>query len=527
MNFANFTPRDLEQIRSHGLTMEQALAQMNLFSGPPPLTEIERPATAGDGIERLGRQTREELIGLFDKEAGLMDAAKFVPASGAATRMFKALLTVWSEERHLTRDAVAAQAQIGTKEIKDALAFMDGIRDFAFFEHLEGILKRAGLDAGQLIRDGHFSDIFDALLSSGGLNYAELPKGLIAFHRYPEGPRTSFEEHLVEISHYLKGDEGVCRLSMTVSPEHLSRFEALLRRVKAPLERRLGVSFEVKFSVQKNTTDTIAVGPENSPFRTEDGKILFRPGGHGALIDNLNELDSDLAFITNIDNVVPDRLKPEVVRWKKIIGGYLFRIRERAFHYLERLSKADPSETIIAESESFAADVLHLPISKSPANISGRLRKEKIMTLLNRPIRVCGMVKNQGEPGGGPFWVKDKTGTVTLQIVEKAQVDMSAPDQKELFEASTHFNPVDIVCSLKDHKGVKFDLKRFVDPEAVFIARKSYQGRDLKALELPGLWNGAMAGWITIFLEVPASTFNPVKTVNDLLRPAHRNDLPE
>lgn len=527
MDSANFTPRDLEQIRSHGLTLEQVIAQISLFSGPPPLTAIERPAIAGDGIERLDGQALDELVSLFDREAGLVDTVKFVPASGAATRMFKALLSVWSEVRELTRDAVISQAGRGSDNIKDALAFMDGIRDFAFFGYLEGILKKAGLDSELLIRDGRFTEIFDALLSSGGLNYAELPKGLIAFHRYPEGPRTSFEEHLVEISHYLKDNEGVCRFSMTVSPEHLSHFEALLMRVKVPLERKLGVSFKVEFSVQKNTTDTIAVGPENSPFRTEDGKIVFRPGGHGALIDNLNELESDLAFITNIDNVVPDRLKPGVAGWKKILGGYLLQIRRKAFHYLERLAIPNPDETLIAESESFAADVLHLPVSNSPAGVSGRLRKERIMALLNRPIRVCGMVKNQGEPGGGPFWVKDKSGAVTLQIVEKAQVNMDAPEQKALFEASTHFNPVDLVCSLKDQNGCKFDLKKFVDPEAVFISRKSYQGRDLKALELPGLWNGAMAGWITVFMEVPASTFNPVKTVNDLLRPAHRNDLQE
>ncbi len=500
---------------------------MDLLSGSAPTTKIDRPATAGDGIDRLDRQAQDEFIRLYEKEAGLLEVFKFVPASGAATRMFKALLSIWSEGKPSSRDLIVSQADGNKEGIQEALAFMDGIRDLAFFEYLEDILKGLGFDAEQLIGQGRFGKIYDALLAPTGLDYAELPKGLIAFHRYPEGPRTSFEEHLVEITHYLKDNHGLCRLSMTVSSEHLSRFEALLRRFEAVFERNLEVRFQVEFSVQKNSTDTIAVGPENTPFRTEDGRILFRPGGHGALIHNLNELNCDVAFITNIDNVVPDRLKPGVVRWKKILGGYLLRIREKLFYYLEHLSKTDPAENLVAEAESFAANRLHLPISQYPTNISGRLRKEWLMDLLNRPIRVCGMVKNQGEPGGGPFWVKDKSGPVTLQIVEKAQVDMNAPEQRALFEASTHFNPVDIVCSLRDQNGVKFDLKRFVDPEAVFISRKSHQGRDLKALELPGLWNGAMARWITIFVEVPASTFNPVKTVNDLLRPAHRNDLYE
>ncbi|RJR18339.1 MAG: DUF4301 family protein [Desulfobacteraceae bacterium] len=523
MSLGFFTEKDLEQIKLHGLSLGQVEEQIDFFSGTPPAVRLVRPCTAGDGIICLEESSKIQFLQLYEREGDSISRGKFVPASGAATRMFKALLSERSAGRDITRDLVLAGVKAKREGAADLLAFIDGIRDFAFYKDLSAVLHSQGLDIEILLEKGRFNGIVNALLSPEGLNYAELPKGLLAFHYYPEGARTSFEEHLVEASHYLADPAGRCYLAMTVSPEHFERFNALFQKVRANYEHRLKVTYYLDFSVQRSSTDTIAVELDNVPFRLDDGSLLFRPGGHGALLDNLNEMDCDVVFITNIDNVVPDQCRQEIVKWKKILGGYLLYIRDRVFMFLNALSVNNPEEDLLSDAESFAGGVLNLPIPLSSRNLSSHERAFRLKGMLNRPIRVCGMVKNQGEPGGGPFWVKDDSGATRLQIVEKAQINLDNREQREILAASTHFNPVDLVCSLRNFRGEKFDLREYRDPKAVFISRKSHNGRDLKALELPGLWNGAMAWWITLFLEVPPDTFNPVKTVTDLLRPAHKS----
>jgi hypothetical protein len=355
------------------------------------------------------------------------------------------------------------------------------------------------------------------------LNLGNMPKGMIKFHHYGNFSRTAAGEHLVEGAHYCANRTKNVNVHLTVSPEHLSGFKDLIAYVQPYYESMFGVIYNVEFSVQKPSTDTIAVGMNNQPFREKDGSLVFRPGGHGALIENLNDMDCDVVFIKNIDNVVPDRLKSETYRYKKILGGLLLQIQGKAFSLLKALEVRPPAEEVINDAVQFCEQQISISF---PEDFYYWLASKKVAFLqeiLNRPVRICGMVKNEGEPGGGPFWVKDKQGNISLQIVESSQINMNDAGQKKIFSTSTHFNPVDIVCSLKNYKGEKFDLHHFIDPDTGFIAVKSKDGKQLKALELPGLWNGAMAKWITVFVEVPIITFNPVKTVNDLLREQHQN----
>ena len=473
-----FTPADLSQMAELGIAPEEALRQIELFRNPPPFTRVLRPCRVGDGIRQISKASEPWLLARFEEAVRSGRVAKFVPASGAATRMFKDLLAGQS-------DAVRT--------------FLENLPRFAFYEDLAGIPTDA---------------ILEHLLTEKGLDYAELPKGLLKFHRYPEGPRTPFEEHLVEATDVTRDADGVCRLHFTVSPQHQERFERLLEEVRPVYEERYGCRFQVSFSDQRRSTDTIAVDPDNRPFRLEDGTLLFRPGGHGALLDNLNSLAGlgwDLVLLKNIDNVVPDHRKPLVNGWKKALTGYLLALQERIFRLAERL-EADPAA--LDEAAKLVEGELSRPI---PA---GADRRQFVLDALNRPLRVCGVVRNQGEPGGGPFWVEDANGQVSIQIVESSQIDPKIRD--EVLSQSTHFNPVDIVCALRDRHGAPYDLHRFVDPATVFISSKSHEGRPLKALERPGLWNGAMAGWNTVFVEVPDETFAPVKTVLDLLRPEHQ-----
>lgn len=469
-----FSSDDLRQMAELGIAPEEALRQIELFRNPPPFTRVLRPCRLGDGIRQLSKVAEPWLLARFEEAARGGRVAKLVPASGAATRMFKELLAG-------ENDAVRP--------------FLENLPRFAFYEDLAGVPEDA---------------ILEHLLTEKGLDYADLPKGLLKFHRYPGGPRTPFEEHLVEAADVTRDADGVCRLHFTVSPQHQERFENLLEEVRPVYERRYGCRFQVSFSDQRRSTDTIAVDPENRPFRQEDGTLLFRPGGHGALLDNLNSLGWDLVLLKNIDNVVPDSRKPVVNGWKKALTGYLLALQERIFRLSERL-EADPAA--LEEAAKLVEEELSRPIPE------GVDRRQFILEALNRPLRICGVVKNQGEPGGGPFWVEDACGQVSLQIVESSQIDPKVRD--EVLSRSTHFNPVDIVCALRDRHGAPYDLNRFVDPSTVFISSKSHEGRPLKALERPGLWNGAMAGWNTVFVEVPDETFAPVKTVMDLLRPEH------
>ncbi len=517
-----FSREDLDQIRSLGITKERVISQLEAFQRPEPYLRLKRPCTLGDGIRTI---PEEELPTLFEHHGDATNQGrclKFVPASGAATRMFELLLWFHTYESSLKRDEIARRAEAGERKCKDLLAFVVGIHRFAFFDALKGVMAKAGLDIHALMEEGRFGEIFEYLLTPRGLNYVNLPKGLLKFHRYPDMSRTAFEEHLVEAAEYVPNDRGICRLHCTVSPEHREDFETLLQRVRPLYETKYHVQFQVHFSIQKQSTNTIAVDLENRPFRLEDGRLLFRPSGHGALIQNLNDLKGDIIFIKNIDNVVPDGLKGTTFIWKRALAGHLVKIQKRIFSYVEKLAEGIHEEQLLNEALEFASTELSLSIPEGLRGGSTREKREFLLSMLNRPLRVCGVVKSQGEPGGGPFWVEGRDGTLSLQIVEEPQVDPHSIEQREIWNSATHFNPVDIVAGVRDYRGNPFDLGQYVDPNAIIITRKSQDGRALKALELPGLWNGAMAYWNTIFVEVPLITFNPVKTINDLLRPEHQ-----
>lgn len=508
-----FSSSDLEQMAGLGVAPAEAARQIELFTNPPPFTRVLRPCTPGDGVRTLSEADHSALAECFREAAREGRLGRLVPASGAATRMFKELLAYLNEE--------------DKEPSKEVRTFFDNLPRFAFREALADAMARDGHDLENALRNGDLRTVLSYLLTEKGLNYAGLPKGLLLFHRYPDGPRTPFEEHLVEAAGTLRDESGVCRLHFTVSPEHEQRFRDLL----AGLEGKHDARFDVTFSHQKHSTDTIAVDPENRPFRQEDGTLLFRPGGHGALLDNLNDLGAegwDVVQLKNIDNVVPDSRKPLINQWKELLGGYLVTLEERAFRYLDRLEWQEGSEDegktgeLLDEASRFLAEDLCRPLPPTLANAGPEERRRFLIASLDRPLRVCGVVKNLGEPGGGPFWVESSTGGISPQIVETPQIDPESPEQQAILKASTHFSPVDIVCGLKNRQGKPYDLHPFVDPTTVFIASKSHEGRSLKALERPGLWNGSMAGWNTVFVEVPDATFAPVKTVLDLLRPEHQ-----
>ncbi len=508
------------EICTRGLDPATVRSQIETFRKGIKHQELARPCTLGDGIESVG-DNLVTLSSLFDEYCQDKNVIKFVPASGAASRMFKELQTVLARGE-VTKDELQAASDWGGKEEASALKFIESIKRFAFYSDLASSLESEGINIETLLREGRFKEIISHTLEKPGLNYSNLPKGIIKFHLYGNYPRTAFEEHLVEAAHYSAGEGGIARLHFTLSPEHEDEVKSLILRTKALYESE-GMSIEVTYSVQKPSTDTIAVDMENRPFIESEGRVLFRPGGHGALIENLNDLECDMVFIKNIDNVVPDRIKEETYSYKKALGGYLIELEKRVFGLLRELDRGyEEKEVNDALSELSGMGLL----IKLPEYLADATETEKAMytrARLMSPIRVCGVVRNQGEPGGGPFWVRGLDGTLSKQIVESSQVDMGNPTQKAIWQSSTHFNPVDLVCSVRDYEGNAFDLTQYIDRDAGFISHKSSGGRELKALELPGLWNGAMAYWNTVFVEVPLITFNPVKTVFDLLRPEHQN----
>ncbi len=513
-----FTPTDLEQFRSHGIELAYAERQIAHFKEGFPFVTLTSPATIGNGIIRLEESQVRSLANAFDLQKIRMRLVKFVPASGAATRMFKDLF----EFQSVLQAADTGPDRKALEKSHPAVAtFIAGLHRLPFAGKLRIMLSGQGMDLDNLLERGNYRQIIHYLLDREGMNYAALPKGLLSFHRYPDEIRSAMEEHLVEGADYCRDDQENVFVHFTVSPEHLEAFRHLVEQVRETYENRYGVTYHVDFSVQKSSTDTLAVDLNNEPFRNPDGTLLFRPAGHGALIENLNDLDADLIFIKNIDNVVPDHLKPDNSLYKKALAGYLLYLRQRVYSSLHKLTEEKPSEQDLEEITTFVRDSLFMDTAFLDG-LKPEERQHALVNALHRPIRVCGMVKNVGEPGGGPFWVKDNLGRSSLQIVESSQVNMADPDQKHHFLRATHFNPVDLICSIRDHLGRKFDLTHFVDPSTGFISRKSKDGRELKAMELPGLWNGAMAHWITVFAEVPLITFNPVKTVNDLLRKEHQ-----
>jgi hypothetical protein len=501
-----FSQKDAAQLQALGISQSEAEQQVENFKRGFPFLKVIRPATLGRGVLQLDAKKADELIAAFDNFDGTI--LKFTPASGAASRMFKSL---FEAEEMLAR---GENQDFESREMKPVKEFFDRLEDFAFYDELKALLAKQNISCGSGVTDAKTQlAALQALLGSSGMSYGALPKGLLKFHRYPDGARTAAEEHLVEAALYAKDRRGVARLHFTVSPEHRPLFEKLVREVKAAYESRYETAYDISFSEQKKSTDTIAVDAHNAPFRNADGSLLLRPGGHGALIENLNEQLAEVVFVKNIDNVAHDAQKPDTVRYKKALAGLLLQLRSRVFGYLRALD-ARPDESLLQEIQTFFENDLSFVFPEGWE----RDRLGYLRSRLHRPIRVCGMVKNVGEPGGGPFIALNPDGSASPQIAESSQLDLGNAEVKAIFGSATHFNPVDMACSFVDYKGCKFDLKKFRDPATGFISSKSKDGKALKAQELPGLWNGAMSGWITVFVEVPLTTFNPVKTVNDLLR---------
>lgn len=514
------TEADCNRINAMGISTEQIYFQLKLLKKGIAYINLDRPCTINNGIKCLAEDGIKELVRFYDENIGENSLVKFVPASGAATRMFKALISFNSKYDRIEKRKIIKAAHEQDKSVAQLIKFMDCIRQFAFFDDLKSKMAEDGLVIDGLIEKGEFKEIFEYLLTPKGLNYTNIPKGLLKFHKYSTRSRTSIEEHLVEAAGYAREQNGFCNIHFTVSAEHREKIESFLQSVSTYYEKKLSVKYNISFSVQETATDTIAVDIKNRPFRLKNGAIFFRPGGHGALIKNLNKIKADIIYIKNIDNVIPDRLKKETFKWKKVLCASLIKTRKKIFSYLEILNSTKADESLLSEVYEFAKIELNIYIN-GYENLKSWEKQKLLMDKLNRPMRVCGMVQNIKEPGGGPFWVKAADGELSIQIVETAQIDTDSDVQQVLFTNSTHFNPVDIVCSIRDWKGNRFDLNHFVNHEAAFISNKSKNGQNLKALELPGLWNGAMWDWITIFVEVPQITFNPVKTVMDLLREEH------
>ena len=503
------TQDDLLLLQQKGISEQQIKEQLHCFETGFPYLKLEASASLGNGILALDASAANHYLEVWDEYLATNPSiVKFVPASGAASRMFKNLF------EFLDADYTEPTTDFEKK-------FFDRIDRFAFFADLDAAcLKNEGKGVKALMAAGNYKAVVSNLLSDKGLNYGSLPKGMLKFHHYAATDRTAMEEHLAEGAMYARNEAGDVNVHFTVSHEHLPYFKKLVADKQAAYEKEYGVKYHISFSEQKPSTDTVAADMENKPFR-DKGKLLFRPGGHGALIENLNDIDADVIFIKNIDNVVPDRIKPETVRFKKIIGGVLVSLKKQIDAYIAILESGKYTMDDVRDVILFLQQQLftrHPDIKKmEDAELVVYLLKK-----LRRPLRVCGMVKNVGEPGGGPFLAYNADGSYSLQILESSQIDLKNPASKALFDKSTHFNPVDLVCAVKDGKGRKYDLPQYVDKNTGFISFKSKSGKELKALELPGLWNGAMSDWNTLFVEVPIGTFNPVKTVNDLLREQHQ-----
>lgn len=499
-----FDDKDLAQMAAKGISADAAARQLEAFRKGFPWMEIVEPASPGNGINVLSEEQIEESLAAYDK-AEIGGKCKFVPASGAASRMFKDLFAGMEKLRRGE----------SLEEGSPACKFVERLNRFAFYDPELFVAK--GEEESEQEYQLRVLEMTLTEYDGRGLDYGHKPKGVLKFHKYIDGARTPFEEHLVEAQDYMKNADGTAHMVVTVSPEHKSLFTDLLGKVRDKYEQGYGCRYNVDFTFQEGFTDTIAVGPDNEPFRTEDGSLLFRPGGHGALIYNLNDIKDEFVSIKNIDNVSIERFLPQTSFYKRVLLGQLVMLRDRIRSFLKELDGGNVTPEFLQTVCDFLRERLCIEIPQMPEDrLAGYVRAK-----LDRPIRVCGMVRNQGEPGGGPFIIREKDGSTSLQILESVQINHDDPEAMKKLAASTHFNPVDLACCLWNYKGEKFDLLRYVDADAGFISSKSYQGRELKALELPGLWNGSMSGWNTMFVEVPLITFNPVKVALDLLRLEH------
>ncbi len=508
-----FTDSDLQQVAALGISPERLEQQMENFRKGFPKSELLAAATVDNGgIVRLDDEAINHYMTAYQQLSRGKKRMKFVPASGAATRMFKELYEFSSS--YIGLDYKVQKDYPSVKE------FIEHIRSFAFFDDLVRRMEQAGLDFGDCMDRGDFATVINFLLKKQYLGYGELPKALLKFHKYGTISRTALEEHIVEGIEYARNEDGCVSIHFTVSPEHHKLFIKKINEVKRFYETNFDVKLDITLSEQRHYTDTIAVNEYNDPIRDEEGKLVFRPSGHGALIENLNDMKADIIFVKNIDNVVPDWMKHTTIVYKQALAGMLLELQAQVFDYLNMMDR-NGAKAPLDEIAAFASGKLNITLPDDFASLPAKRQLSLLKKSLNRPMRVCGMVRNQGEPGGGPFFTRSTRGEKSLQIVEMAQINSNIPEQKAIVNAATHFNPVDLVCATRNYKGKRFNLRTYVDTDTGFISKKSKGATTLKAQELPGLWNGAMARWITLFVEVPLATFNPVKTVNDLLRKEH------
>ncbi|WP_353777484.1 DUF4301 family protein [Winogradskyella sp. 3972H.M.0a.05] len=513
-----FNENDLKQIEKKGITLQDVNRQIQLFEKGLPFVNLKEAATLSDGIVKIEKDKEQAFIDLFENKRPNLSITKFVPASGAATRMFKFLFSFLKKYKP---NNGTINSYINKNKANDMSLFLVGMEKLPFYDKVLQKTRDQHSDYEDYSNDKRIMAFITTMLDIDKLNFSFYPKGLLPFHKYKDHVATAFEEHLFEAALYGSSNQEA-NLHFTISEQHNHIFDEEFKRIEEIVEEKTNTKFNISFSYQKQSTDTIAVTADNEPFRNSDGSLLFRPSGHGALLENLNDLDADIAFIKNIDNVVVYKYEQDVAYYKKLLGGILLELQSQAFEYLELLDSGSVDEEKIIEIAEFLTQKLNVDLSEEFEKYATKYQIEYLHDKLNRPLRVCGMVKNEGEPGGGPFWVKDERGYTSLQIVESAQINKKNKLQKAILVNSTHFNPVDLVCGLKNYKGKSFDLKKFVDPKTAFISMKTKTGKDIKALELPGLWNGSMAYWNTIFVEVPLVTFNPVKTVNDLLKAQHQ-----
>lgn len=507
---STFSATDKNQIEEHGLTIAAIENQLADFRRGFQPTAITAAAITGNGIVSFIQQQQQSLVNLFDESAPEYLIARFIPASGAATRMFRDLFS-----------AVEA-IKNGWDIPAPAENFLKNLKQFAFYDELKAAVKKKGQDLDKLLAKADWLPVLDSVLKKEGLNFVAKPKAFIPFHRYKDFARTALEEQIYEGLTHAVGNNNTLNIHFTISPEHEKEFKALTKAILSELKQKCDITVKVTHSFQMKSTDTIAVDMDNNPVRDRNNKLVFRPGGHGALLQNLNDIKSEMVFLKNIDNIVPDWHREDTIWFKKVLGGYLMQLVNDIHAFLIMLDDGNVEDEDLIGMISYAREKLHIEIPEWLEESESLEKIDFLFGVFNRPVRVCGMVKNEGEPGGGPFFVEDKNGNISLQIVESSQIDTTDAAQKKILHSSTHFNPVDIVCWKNDFNGQTFNLNDFCDPETGFIAKKSFEGKDIKAMELPGLWNGAMADWITTFVEVPLSTFNPVKEINDLLREKHQ-----
>ena len=512
-----FSSHDFVQIYEHGISLDVVQNQLTIFKKGVSKIILDRPAIKDDGVFKLAEDDFELYAQSFDQKKEGLKLKKFVPASGAASRMFK-FLNEFLNEFDVENESI--NAYINRKKEKNLPMFLVGLEKFPFYQKVYDKLIDTFPDFNSWERDKKNYHFISMMLSSEYFDFANKPKGVLDFHKYKNHIATPVEEHLNECAFYASSNS-ISHLHFTVSESHQLLFEQIINQIKVKIQDKLMTTLHVGFSFQDKATDTIAVDLNNEPFRNEKGNLVFRPGGHGALINNLNNLNADIIFIKNIDNVIQNHIE-EIALYKKALAGILLNLQEQIFDCLHQIENGVINEKDIETIIRFMNESLNVVIFDDFNKYTLENKIAFIKDKLNRPIRICGMVKNEGEPGGGPFWVSDSKGNLSLQIVESSQIDSNNPEQMAIVAKSTYFNPVDLVCAIKNYKGEKFDLLQFVDHNTGFIVTKNKNGNELKAYELPGLWNGAMAKWITVFVQVPLVTFNPVKTVNDLLKPAHQ-----